>query len=386
MAAYVHLLADGNPVASQPAALETDPAEIAWQNLQMQLPRRPPSRLQLKAAAAAAAATSNAPDARGAREKRLHGDQLAQPARQRPAQTDWQAIAQESREFITHHPDSKYLNEARKLELTAELSRIRGKGLIPPDVRAKMNAYLADSSVPSSERYDISALAKESDEAFAKARTPGDSTSVRIRHARELIREFPSDTRGYGYMLAVAKNCPTPEAIATALELLASQAPENYKQGASGLLAQRRMEQKPLDISGLEPDKHKGKILVIYTWSSKRPEYIALFKRWAAIDGVALIGINTDTDINAAKRFADSQSVPGTLLYDGNGMEGPLASQLHVQMQTSVYIVNAGGIRLDTRGHIDSMGKLTGLAAALAPPLPKRSAAADAGAVRGGGL
>lgn len=356
--------------------MANDPAESAWQNLRARLPEKrpahPPSRLQ----SADAVESNPASNARS-----THGDNLSARSR-----TDWRAMAQESREFIARYPESRRVNEARKLELTAELTPLRGRGQVTPEIQSKIDAWLADVSIPEPERYDISALAKEAGEDFAKVRTHEDSTRMRIGHARELTREFPSDDRGYGYMLAVAKSSPSPQAMAAAGELLAANAPEEYKKGAASLLAQRRMEGKPLDVAGLELGRHKGKTVVIYTWSSKRPAYIALFKRWSAMDGVALIGINTDSDINAAKVFAASQSVPGALLYDGNGMDGPLTSQLRIQMQTSVYIVGADGVLLDTCGHLNTLAKLAKLAAAQSPPGLEKAGASGKGASQGGGL
>jgi hypothetical protein len=361
MVACVHLLADGESAASQPAPADTSPADIMWQNLQSRLSLHAPLRQQQATNATPSDAASSVRGAGSMQRARFQPRQpLAEPAKRRPAQTDWRAIAQESREFITRHPDSRHTGDARKLELTAELSLARGKGLVAPDVQSRVTAYLADQSVPPAARYEIGVLAKEASEDNSKIHTHADSTRVRIRHARELTQEFPADPRGYGYMLAVAKAGDSALALKTAAELLDSDAPGNIKEEAARLAAQRNMEGKRLEVDGLNIREHRGFPLVIYTWSAQRTDVLRLVKRAQSVSGIKWLGINVDADSAAAEKLARALKLPGRQYYDGPG--GPLLAQLRVQTPMSVYLVNAEGKLADVLGHMYLTAKLTALA------------------------
>ncbi|MDR0351997.1 MAG: hypothetical protein LBI02_01120 [Opitutaceae bacterium] len=279
-----------------------------------------------------------------------------------PASVDWSQTEALAREFQAKYPDDPRAKEARKIEVTALLKRQGGNaGTPPPDAEARIVRYMADASIPAKDRFDISMMTREVRKDRSKIRSHDDSARSRIEDARGLINEFPDDPRGYGYMLSVAKSSASAIANEASNELIHSSAPEKIKTGARKLLAQRALEGKPMNIRGLDVSAFKGRPVLLYTWSAKRPEMVRAFKYWAVKSGVDMIGVNIDSDKEAARQFAQSEHPPGLLVYDGGGLDGPITSQLRLLMPSSVYLIDRHGVLVDTCGHIGTLGKLAAL-------------------------
>jgi hypothetical protein len=278
------------------------------------------------------------------------------------APVDWAQTVSLAREFQAGYPNDPRAREARKIEMIALLKQQgRNGGAASPDAKARIEQYVVDTSIPGKDRFDISILMREVRKDRSKIRTHDDSVQTHIKDARELIAEFPDDSRSYGYMLSAARNSASAIANEVANELIRSSAPEKIKAGARRLLAQRALEGKPLNIRGLALGAFKGRPVLLYTWSARRPEMIRAFEHWAVKSGVAMIGINIDSDMEEARRFAQTQRPPGLLLYDGGGLDGPVVSQLHLQMPSSVYLIDRRGVLVDTCGHLGALGKITAL-------------------------
>ncbi len=275
------------------------------------------------------------------------------------APVDWLQTAAHAREFQVKYPDDPRAKEAQKIEVMALLKQQGRNAVNPsPDTEDRIARYMADASIPARDRFDISLLVQEARKDRSKIRSHADSVRSRIGDARGLISEFPDDPRGYGYMLSVARNSATAIANEAANELLRSRAPEKIRTGARKLLAQRALEGAPLNIRGLDLGVFKGRPVLLYTWSAKRPEMIRAFKHWAAKSGVDMIGVNIDADAAEARQFAQGGHPPGLLVYDGGGLDGPIASQLCLQMPSSVYLIDRHGVLVDTCGHIGTLAKL----------------------------
>jgi hypothetical protein len=130
------------------------------------------------------------------------------------------------------------------------------------------------------------------------------------------------------------------------------------------------MEGKPLVIEGLDLTPYRGKLLLLYTWSTKRDDSMRYVSRMRELfPGVAVLGINIDTDTADAglgiQRLSPAERAEQRL--DGGGLSGPLASQLRIYMHASIYIIDADGILRDVCGHLGLRGKLAALAEAMDP-------------------
>jgi hypothetical protein len=341
---------------------ESGNADDAWAGLSAQLKKQMPGRADARASTGLATASGKKTGASAPRD----GGHA-------------QAVSL-AREFMRKFPGDPRVMKAKKIELASLLRRQRADGTKPqPMEDAEINSYIKNAALSATDRYDISALAKEARADWTKNKNADDSRKLRAGHARELVREFPDDARGYGCLLAVARSLPAESAIKAANDLLAGNAPDRIKKSAASLLSQKSMEGKKLRVSGLNLDACKGRPAIIYTWSKQRSDILQFVKRHCTLPGVALIGINLDADAGATRQFAQAARLPGKQYYDGAGLSGPLASQLCAQSVMSVYIVAADGTLIDTRGHENIGEKLKAL------PGKTREARQDAGNGKGGG-
>jgi hypothetical protein len=248
-----------------------------------------------------------------------------------------------------------------KAEIKASIARIIKEGGSSTEVMAEANAYLADRSIPESDRYEVRATTHHIELSRSRITTREERLAQRARLARELIKEFPNDARGYGYFLQIAGSDSGPEGKRMAEEVLRMPSPPSMRSAATRLISQRDLVGKPLSVASLDPSKYSGKTVVIYTWDMKRRTVLNSVKRWATVQGVALVAVNIDADSATAVEQADTLGVLGERLYEPKGLDGPLATALCFTSPTSVYLVNSNGVLIDVSGHENTFNKLKDL-------------------------
>jgi hypothetical protein len=311
-------------------------ADAAWENIGKRF-RSPPERAGVTAGAQTQARTA-------------------------PVATDWASVARQTREFQERFPNDARGREARGLELSAVLQQTRKQGgRLSPDESARIEHYLSDRKNPETARYNLRVLSKELRVDYSKIKTRHEASRIRIQNTKELIREFPSDPRGHGYLLSLAKGEPGSDGADLAQEIIGGSAPESIKEQARRLLAQREMEGKPLLIEGLDLTPYRGKPLLLYTWSSSHDASLRLMRQLRGqFPDVTALGINLDEDAAVAEQAImklNPTEREGQHL-DGGGLSGPLANQLRIHMPASIYIVDAKGMLMDVCGHLEARAKL----------------------------
>jgi hypothetical protein len=274
-----------------------------------------------------------------------------------PPRRDWAAAAEKAREYQTKHPGSLRAKEARKLEITAELSQHMGKGSIPAGISEKLEAYLADPEVPAADRFDVSMMEKD-----ARDLRPGmkreEVNAKRLANIRDLLVEFPDEPRVWMRLLAVARGMPGQQGRNVAQEIVASEkAPEEIKAQARQLVIQRELVGRPLE--GIDLSSASGKPALVYFWTVAKPEFSELLRHYEQVPGIVFIGVNMDADGIKAREFARQVSLPGKQYYDGE--DGPVAFRLKVETAPAIYLVDEKGILKDTQGHIGTLMKLRGM-------------------------
>lgn len=228
---------------------------------------------------------------------------------------------------------------------------------------SKVRAFLEDKTKPVRERLEVKI-------AFAQARLKRRSFASRdlqllahAEHAEELIRDFPDQPEGYGYLLSLAKAENPATARRMAESLLASPAPEAFKRGAQRVLTRLALEGTPLRLAGADAAvaAARGQPLAIYFWTEQDDGIREAVARLAATRrDFAFIGINLDAATTAAQKAATS--LPGSQFYDGGGLDGPLARQLQLTMTVGLYLVDAEGVIRDVDAHRDPIAAADRLA------------------------
>jgi len=280
----------------------------------------------------------------------------------RVAKPEWALIARQARQFKEVHGNDDRSKKIRKIELVANLHLEEENEELAPATKKCLVDFLEDQTLPAEDRFDISAMSKARELKVGKNRQVPDPRAVREKHARELIREFPQDPRGYGYLLSTAQFGKSRGALEVAQEIIDNRnVPEAIKNRARLLRAQRQLEGKPLSIKGVDLAKFRGRPLLIYSWTIKQPEIFRLVEGWAKGRDLGIIGVNVDENTTAAENLTRSISVPGAQYYDRQGLDGTLTSQFKFTMPCSVYLVDADGVLRDVNGYEDTADKLVQL-------------------------
>lgn len=229
------------------------------------------------------------------------------------------------------------------------------------DTVAGVRVFLDDKAKPERERLEVKIAFEQ---AKLKRRSFADRDALLTAHgdhAAELIRDFPAQPEGYGYLLSLAKAEKPAKARRAAASLLDSPAHDAIKQGAHRLLAHLDLEGTTLELKGAEAalDAARGRPLFIYAWTAGNAGILAEVRRLAKTTDFGFIGVNLDPDAAAAR--AAATGLPGTQLYDGGGLDGPLARQLQFTMTVALYLVDAQGVIREVDAHMDPDAALTRL-------------------------
>jgi thiol-disulfide isomerase/thioredoxin len=128
-------------------------------------------------------------------------------------------------------------------------------------------------------------------------------------------------------------------------------------QGKKGEGAARRLglEGQPMPIaaplletgSTFDVAQHKGKVVVVYYWASWNGNAASDFEKLKALTtahkDVAVLAINLDDKIDAAKAFVSKNPTDATHVYQAGGLEGKLATYYGVQVLPAVFVIGKDG-------------------------------------------
>jgi hypothetical protein len=274
-------------------------------------------------------------------------------------------VEESARKFLEENPHDPRAGSIRQLEVTAAL-RAQDRDPEKPEKRGashsakakdreeKAEAFVADPNNQVEDRIAVKSQLQRraerelSDKASREAR--------RLQNARKLISDFPDSPRGHGQLLALAKSHDGARSKELAIEVASSEkAPAAMKSQALRLAQQRDMEGKPLELPGVDFAKHKGKPVILYTWSLNRPDVFESVRQWTR-EGADCVGINVDNDSDLARSLVLKANPPGVQLYEKPG--GPIIQALKSGGAPVIYIFDDRGILKDTNGYLNTRGKL----------------------------
>lgn len=286
----------------------------------------------------------------------------------KPTKGSLSEVALKADLFASRFPGDPRVAEANAIAILAALRAdgLNGK-LGATASRQAARAFADDKTNPAELRFDVRAATKESELAEAgdglrmlatRRTTPEIRSNLRIAHARELAAEFPADARAYGYMLSVAKSSSGATAVELANEILNSRAPERIKAGAERVLSQQRLVDRRISGEFIDLSGFEGKFVVVYTWTSSRPDIFTQVPIWISLGDVACVGINLDADPQIGRRLVESARIPGSQIYGTGGLDGPLARGLGFTSENSIYLIDRKGILVDANGALGTVPKL----------------------------
>lgn len=285
--------------------------------------------------------------------KATAGDAATRALARREQAARFLQAADEARAFVEKNPGHAKTPEARRLEAKNLLqAAMAGDNSREGEAATVLQTVRGDATLPAKARLEVVALA-DIVRLRPLARDRVKFLAAHEKSAHGLIAEFPGEPAAYEGLLRLAESHPEDaEAIRIAGDILKMPAPDGVKTAARQLLDRQALVGKSLPaladaalgksnlISAAE-----GKGTILYTWASWSPGSIAAAKNLAknASAGVRLVGINLDQDTAAAQALAKSEGLAGEQLYDGRGLESPLAQALKLGRVGEVYVASRQG-------------------------------------------
>jgi hypothetical protein len=279
------------------------------------------------------------------------GDLKARSARTKVAE-DLAREAALLRAFQEKHRDHPLAREARHEEAVALLQA----GFLGDDSsRARREELVAqirfDTTIPTRRRSEVAAMSDNLAVARRSFASPDARLAAQEQAVRGLIREFPDVPTGYRSLLRIAQARSEEYALFVAAEILEMPAPAPVVAEAQRMFARHDLVGRPLaqvlPRTGFEElvASTAGRPALLYTWSISSPASLDLAARLAAetAPGVALVGINLDRDIDAARATVAERRLPGLQRFDGAPAGGLASLALVLEGPGQVYAVDAQG-------------------------------------------
>lgn len=113
------------------------------------------------------------------------------------------------------------------------------------------------------------------------------------------------------------------------------------------------LQGKTLDNQDFRLSQLKGKIVVVHYWASWAGEHdvdeLRRVQRKYAADGVEVVGIGVDDQVEQSKAFLKENAMPWTQLLNDNGLNGQLAVQLGIALVPTTILVGKDGLVIDPK-------------------------------------
>ncbi|MCL5097559.1 MAG: TlpA family protein disulfide reductase [Candidatus Omnitrophica bacterium] len=269
--------------------------------------------------------------------------------------------ADKAKEFYTKFPNDAKAAEAkakegRMLAMAAQL----GNPAANPRLEAIEQEQLKDPKLSEEDRFRIRAQAVER---AAMSRQADGMPAVLAefeKGARTLIKEFPKRPEPYEMLLEIAANTEGEKALVIAKEIANSDAPEEIKSQAQGLMNKLGQVGKPLSlkftaVDGREVNLAKlgGKVVLIDFWATwcgpcvaELPNVKAAYEKLHP-KGFEIVGISFDTDKDKLEPFLAKEKMTWPQFFDGQGWTNKFGKQFGISSIPAMWLVDKKGILRD---------------------------------------
>jgi thiol-disulfide isomerase/thioredoxin len=277
--------------------------------------------------------------------------------------------ADKAKDFYTQYPSHPKAAEAKKREVDLlQIAVQLGNTNKLADFQKLQEEKLKDPNLSEEERFKlrmeavqtaVRAKMQEAPEAFIDALEKG---------GHELIKEFPKRDEGYEILLQAAGQAEGTKARNLAKEVATSDASQETKTRAEGLLTKLDALGKPLPIKftavdGREVDLAKltGKVVLVDFWATwcgpcvaEVPNVKDTYDRLHG-KGFEIVGISFDKDRKALERFVAEHEMKWPQYFDGKYWQNEYGQKYGINGIPTMWLVDKkGNLRdMNARGALE---------------------------------
>jgi len=277
--------------------------------------------------------------------------------------------ADRARDFYLKYPNDAYAAAAKEREWQALtlLSKASPEAQIAQRIDDIEKGLLNNSSLSAQQRYGIRA---------AQVQRKAHSREEYEKGIRDLLREFPDDTRSYQLLLSAQRGVTNEHAREVAQEVLGSNAPDEIKAEAKSILNMMDSIGKPLNLQytaldgrKIDLQKMKGKVVLIDFWATwcapcvaDMPAVKEIYDK-LHLKGFEILGVNFDQEKPVVEQFLKEKQLTWPQYYDGKGWRNKFGQEFGIDTLPRMWLVDKKGVLRDLDGRKDLESKVENLLA-----------------------
>jgi len=265
--------------------------------------------------------------------------------------------ADQAKTFYTQFPTHPKAAEARRKELdvlrvAVQLGNTNKIAVLEAREQEKLN----DPSLSEEERVQLRSQAIRRSIMAKQSQGEAAMLEQMEKSAREMLKEFPKRPEGYQLLTQVAGQSDEAKSRALAKEIVASEAPDEAKEGAKGLLRKMEALGKPVDIKftsvdGREVDltKMPGKVVLVDFWATwcgpcvaEVPHVLEVYQDLHE-KGFEIVGISFDQDKKKLEDFVAEKQMKWPQYFDGKGWANKFGRQYGINGIPTMWLVDKKG-------------------------------------------